>query len=53
MAQTAFAGESGELPVVTHPRHPGAEYPTGPGTLAASREPLNASADCGLHGRTD
>ncbi|MDB1089066.1 hypothetical protein PJ985_16010 [Streptomyces sp. ACA25] len=52
-AGPAFAGGPEELPVVTHPWHPGAVYAAGPETRAAHAEPLNASVDCGLHGRTD
>ncbi|MEO3752254.1 hypothetical protein [Streptomyces sp. B6B3] len=36
------AGGHGELPLVTHPRHPAAEY------AAGGAEPLNAGVDCGL-----
>lgn len=35
-----------ELPLVTYPEHPAADY--GPGSDV---EPLNASVDCGLPGR--
>ena len=46
----ALAADKGELPVVNHPRHPAAEY--APGVHGAHAEPLNASVDCELHGRT-
>jgi hypothetical protein len=46
----AFAGSSGELPVVNRPDHPAAQYPAGLAATAYA-EPLNASVDCGLHGR--
>jgi hypothetical protein len=46
----AFAAGPGELPVVNRPDHPDAEYAPGM-ARAAHAEPLNASVDCGLHGR--
>lgn len=44
----AFAAPGAELPVVTHPRHPGAVYPAGGDGFP---EPLNASVHCELSGR--
>lgn len=47
----AFATGSGELPVVNRPDHPAAEYPAGVSARNGHVEPLNATVDCGLHGR--
>ncbi|WP_156722293.1 hypothetical protein [Streptomyces apocyni] len=47
----AVTSRSGELPVVTSPDHPGARIPNVSAADHAdgvSREPLNASAECGL-----
>lgn len=46
----AFAGPK-ELPVVTRPDHPAAEYAS-TAARASGGEPLNASVSCGLDGRT-
>ncbi|WP_157996792.1 twin-arginine translocation signal domain-containing protein [Streptomyces otsuchiensis] len=49
-ASPALAADSGELAVVNRPNHPHAQY--APGTAQSEfTEPLNASVDCGLHGR--
>lgn len=49
-AGTAFA-RAGELPVVNRPDHPAAEYAPG-ASRHTQAEPLNASVDCGLNGRS-
>ncbi|MDT0379371.1 twin-arginine translocation signal domain-containing protein [Streptomyces sp. DSM 42041] len=46
----AVAGR-GELPVVNRPDHPAAVYASGD-RRSAHAEPLNASVDCEMHGRS-
>ncbi|KOV72921.1 hypothetical protein ADL00_05415 [Streptomyces sp. AS58] len=46
-AATALPSDRRELPIVTHPRHPGAVY--GPAAArSAHAEPLNATVGCAL-----
>lgn len=47
----AFAAGPRALPIVNRPEHPGAIHPSG-GLRHAHAEPLNATVDCALSGRS-